>query len=73
MALLAKQAWRILLEPNSLSARILKSLYFPSCDLMQANLGNRPSQIWRAILEGREALNLGVFKRIGNGQSTRIW
>jgi hypothetical protein len=40
---------------------------------MTAELGSRPSQIWRAVLDGREALKLGLIRRIGNGQSTSIW
>jgi hypothetical protein len=73
MALLAKQVWRILIDPNTLSARILKAVYFPNNDLMQAELGSRPSQIWRALVEGRDALKIGLIKRIGDGTSTRIW
>ena len=53
LALLARQAWRLLVEPNSLSARILKAVYFPNTNFLEAELGNHPSQIWRAIIEGR--------------------
>jgi ribonuclease HI len=31
------------------------------------------SHTWRAILYGREALELGLIKRIGDGANTRIW
>jgi hypothetical protein len=49
---LAKQAWRIIQEPKSLSARILKVVYFPGGDFIVATLRSRPSQVWRSILEG---------------------
>jgi hypothetical protein len=45
LALLAHQGWRILQNPNTLSARILKAIYFPACDFMNAELGSHPSQI----------------------------
>jgi hypothetical protein len=73
IALLARQAWRLLSNPTSLSARILKALYYPENDILTADLGPRPSKIWRAISEGRDALKLGLIKRIGSGEQTRIW
>jgi hypothetical protein len=38
-------------------------------------VGNKrnSSHAWRAILYGREALNLGLIKRIGDGGGTRVW
>lgn len=73
MAMLVRQAWRLLQQPESLSARLLKSIYFPHSSILQATLGNHPSQIWRAIIEGRDTLKLGLIKRIGNGENTNIW
>lgn len=73
LALLARQSWRILVSPNTLSARILKAVYFPSCSILEANLGNHPSQVWRSILEGRDIMKQGLVRRIGDGSSTEIW
>lgn len=73
LALLSRQAWRVLNEPSSQSARILKATYFPSCSILEAELGLRPSQVWRAILDGRDILRQGIIRRIGNGASTNIW
>jgi hypothetical protein len=73
LALLAKQAWRLLQEPNSLSARILKAVYFPNGDFLEAELGSSPSRIWRSIMDGREVLKQGLIKRIGTGEETLIW
>jgi hypothetical protein len=45
LALLARQVWRLLMEPSSLSARVLKAIYFPSSDILHAQVGSAPSQI----------------------------
>lgn len=45
LALLARQAWRILTNPNYLSARILKSCYFPDRDIRHAQLGSATYKI----------------------------
>jgi hypothetical protein len=73
LALLARQAWRILQDPNTLSARIIKAVYYPQGDFLEAELGFHPSQIWRALVEGKEVLSRGLIRRIGNGETTRIW
>ena len=73
LALLARQAWRLLQEPLSLSARILKAVYYPACSVLDAELGKNPSQVWRSIVEGRDTLKLGLIKRIGTGDGTHIW
>jgi hypothetical protein len=51
IALLARQAWRILMTPESLSARVLKAVYFPESDILTASLGSHPSQVWRSSLK----------------------
>jgi len=54
LALLARQAWRTLKEPSSLSAQVLKAVYYPNVDFLEAGLGVSPSRVWRAISEGKE-------------------
>jgi hypothetical protein len=73
LCLLARQSWRILQQPNSLSARILKAVYFPSSSILEAGLGSHPLQIWRSILDGREVMVQGLIRRIGDGSTTNIW
>ena len=73
LALLARQAWRIMQNSKSLSAKLLKALYFPNVHFLDAALGSRPSQIWRAIIDAQEVLWQVLIRRIGNGDSTYIW
>jgi hypothetical protein len=35
-AMMGRQCWRLLTEPTSLCARVLKARYFPNCDLLDA-------------------------------------
>lgn len=60
-------------DPGLLSARILKSVYYPHVSLLDAELGCHPSQIWRAILDGRDIMAEGIIRRIRDGESTNIW
>jgi hypothetical protein len=72
LSLLAREAWQILEDTDMLSARILKSLYYPSVDFLEADLGSAPSQIWRAIVEGKDILKLGLIRRTRDGRTMRI-
>ena len=70
LAMLARQAWRILQNPEALSARILKAVYYPNTDFLAATLGSSPSQVWRALVEGRDVMQQGLIRRIGTGEET---
>ena len=68
-ALIAKQGWRILSNPNSLLARVLKGKYYPHSSFLQATQGNKASWGWRSVLWGREILNQGIRWHVGNGEN----
>jgi hypothetical protein len=58
-AMLGKQSWRLLTEPDSLCARVLKGRYFPHCDFWDAPKPRSSSYTWRSILFGRELVKAG--------------
>lgn len=70
--LLAKHGWNFITSPNSLTARLFKSLYFPQCSFLEAKLGSKPFVYWRALLWGREIFNQGAGWRIGSGEHIDI-
>jgi hypothetical protein len=72
LALLKRQAWRVLQDPSSLSARMLKAVYFPDGEFLDAAVGDSPSRVWRAIVEGKEVLSQGLIRCIGTGEKTNI-
>lgn len=73
LALLAKQGWRILQYPDSLVATILREKYFASDSFCTASVGNRPPYVWRSFCFARENLEGGLWWRVGNGESIKVW
>jgi hypothetical protein len=72
LAMLGKQGWKFLTEPNSLVARIFKARYFPSDTYLTAQLGHNPSYVWRNILRARFIVRGGARWSIGSGSSISI-
>ena len=73
LALLAKQGWRILTNPNSLVARVYKAKYFPYDDILRAKIGSNPSYAWRSIHNSLVILKEGTRWRVGIGKRIHIW
>ncbi|XP_019185049.1 PREDICTED: uncharacterized protein LOC109180018 [Ipomoea nil] len=73
VALLGKQAWRLLTNTDSLVSKVYKARYYPKQPFTDAVLGNNPSHCWRSILAAKRLICSGVRRRIGNGNSTSVW
>lgn len=73
LALLAKQGWRLSQNPNSLTYRVFKAKYFVDCSFMDAQVGKKPSYVWRSIMAARETVEKGSRWCIGNGRTVEIW
>lgn len=55
-ALVAKQGWRLIHNPDSFVAKVLKAKYYKQTDFLNARIGSNPSYIWRSIVWGRQVL-----------------
>jgi hypothetical protein len=73
LAMLAKQSWRLMNEPDSLCARVLRAKYYPDGDLLKAGPKARSSFTWQSIMAGLPTLKRGIIWRVGNGESINIW
>jgi len=73
MAMLSRQAWRLLTNPDMLCAQVLKAKYYPNKELIQCTARRGISYSWRSILKGLKLLKQGLIWRIGDGMNTNIW
>ncbi|KAM2891276.1 hypothetical protein COP2_009594 [Malus domestica] len=72
-ALLVKQCWCLILNPNSLWAQTLKARYFLHSSFLDAKLGSRAFWAWASLPVGRDILKNGAHWQILNGKDTRLW
>lgn len=70
--MLATQSWRIIRNPKSLLAGVLKETYFKDSNFLNAKIGNNPSYTWRSILWGPKLFKKGYRWKIVRGTSTYI-
>ncbi|KAI5648157.1 hypothetical protein M9H77_34162 [Catharanthus roseus] len=63
LALLAKQAWKVISEPQSLLSRVLKGTYFPSTSILQAT----------SKVEGLNLLKRGIRWSVGTRLNINAW
>ena len=73
LALLAKQGWQILSNPNPLMGKVYKAKYFPYDDILNAKLGSNLSYAWRSIFNSLEVIRKGTRSQVGNGKRIHIW
>jgi len=73
IAMLARQGWRLISNPESLCAQVLRARYFPNGDLLSVQQKPGISYSWRSIVRGVQALNKGLIWRVGDGTQINIW
>ncbi|GJX88621.1 reverse transcriptase, partial [Tanacetum coccineum] len=72
-SLLAKQVWRLITNPTTLAAKVLKARYFPRSSFFDANVSYRPSYVWRSFIAVKELVRKGCKWNIGDGHRVNMW
>ncbi|XP_059429178.1 uncharacterized protein LOC132162990 [Corylus avellana] len=72
-ALLAKQGWCLVKNPDSLVAQILKEKYYPNGNFLETPLSKRALYVWRSIWNAKHLLKEGLMWRVGNERNIKIW
>jgi hypothetical protein len=73
LAMLAKQSWRLITNPESLCARVLKVKYYSDGNLLKAGPKKGSSFTWQSIVAGLQTFKRGHIWRIGSGARVNIW
>jgi hypothetical protein len=61
IAMLSKQVWRLIQNPDSLCARLLRAKYYPDGNIFEAKPTDGISYTWRSLLHGVELVKEGIF------------
>ena len=72
-AMLGKQCWRLLTEPNSLCARVLKGRYYPDGDFWTAKCPRSSSYTRRSLMYGKRLVQKGLQWRVGDGNTIHTY
>ncbi|CAN1302694.1 Uncharacterized mitochondrial protein AtMg00310, partial [Linum perenne] len=72
MALLVRQGWRMVQNPDQLWVKLLKGLYFHNVDFLVASKSRYPSWVWSNLCDSRQILWNGELKNLVNGASIRV-
>jgi hypothetical protein len=73
LSLLAKQVWRLLSEPDSLCARVLRAKYYPDGRLLNATLKRGSSFTWQSIMACLKSFKKGCIWRVRDESQINIW
>ena len=73
LAMLAKQCWRLITNPNSLCAQVLRAKYYPHGNLLKAGPKGGSSFTWQSIVAGLATFKRGCIWRVGSGNQINIW
>lgn len=72
LAMLAKQSWRLVSNPDTLCARVLRAKYYPDGNLLKAGPKKGSSFTWQSIVDGLRTFMRGHIWRVGSGEKINI-
>ncbi|KAM6600853.1 hypothetical protein CsatA_020462 [Cannabis sativa] len=72
LAMLGKQAWRLVTNAHSLVSRVYKARYYPQGSFLSASLGPNPSFIWKSIFETQALIKEGARRGVGPGTNVSV-
>lgn len=72
-ALLTKNGWRLISNPDSLWAKLLKAKYFPNLDFLASEKSPKSFYLWSSLVWGKELLVHGIGCELSNGRNTLAW
>lgn len=73
LALLRKQGWKFMSNPDSMVSRLVKAKYFSRVNFLGLTFGHNPSYCWCSIWSSRVMLNEGYRWRIGDASNIDLW
>ena len=72
LAMLARQAWRILQNPHSLCSQVLAARYFPNGSMLEAIPCAGISYTWQSIIKGIQLLEKGIIWIVERGKDQNM-
>lgn len=72
LAMLAKQIWRIMKNPVSHVASLLKARYSAQCDILDAKIGHPLLCLEKSLVSDQWVIRRGCHWVVGNGGKTRL-
>ncbi|XP_026416890.1 uncharacterized protein LOC113312346 [Papaver somniferum] len=73
LAMLDRNAWRILENPNCMLAIVLKAKYFPRTDFLNAKCTNKCSWTWKCLHSIKEIIKPFISWIVGDGHFIDPW
>ncbi|KAA3465096.1 reverse transcriptase [Gossypium australe] len=72
VALLAKQGWCFMNNPDSLVTRVYKAKYFSNSTFINSSLGSNSSFTWKSIWASKGVLMDGLCWKVGSGTEISV-